>query len=130
MKLKAYDLMKAARENPEKYMDKRYKVVEGTAIDHSGSESKEIQFCKTGQMSTGIFVAYISSDTVLEEIKPEPVPFMEAVKAYSDGKTMEAEWNGTKSTYKNGTMGFGIKDEDGIPICASEILHGEWFIKE
>jgi len=68
------------------------------------------------------------------ELVQQPIPFLEAVKAYSEGKTIRCEWgNGLRSVYKNGTMvkalieiTFGVK----IPICPKEILQGVWYMED
>ncbi|MFA5305948.1 MAG: hypothetical protein WC365_00715 [Candidatus Babeliales bacterium] len=87
-KLKAYDLMKLAAENPQRYEGKRYKTVEYFALDGSG-KARPVALVREGSL---IFPdctsAYITSKTTFEEIKPEPQPvsFMEARKAAIEGK--------------------------------------------
>jgi hypothetical protein len=67
------------------------------------------------------------------ELIPQNVSFMEAVKAYSEGKTIRCEWEGRtekwESTYKNGSPYCGILENDGA-ICAKEILNGVWYVEE
>jgi hypothetical protein len=67
------------------------------------------------------------------ELVQQPVSFMEAVKAYSEGKTIRCEWEGRtekwESTYKNGSPYCGILENDGA-ICAKEILNGVWYVEE
>jgi hypothetical protein len=66
------------------------------------------------------------------ELIQQPVPFMEAVKAYSEGKTVECECEYMEKriyepkTYKTPTM----KDQYGDNPSIKEMLEGKWYIKE
>jgi hypothetical protein len=141
-KLKAYDVMKLAAENPGEYEGKRYRVVEGSTMVAGGTNLQLVRKCiirnagfETIESPHYGLAAY--NDTILEEIKPEPQPvsFMEAVKAYSEGKTVECKIDCITYIYKK-------EDEDGDPLCemqaeetkaglsAREILHGVWYIKQ
>lgn len=65
----------------------------------------------------------------------KPVSFMEAVKAYSDGKTIRCdykEFNGEETTniYKYGGIDKPIEDTCNFGISTREILNGKWYIKE
>lgn len=72
--------------------------------------------------------------------KPHPVQFMEAVKAYSEGKVAECELVGNETRYYNpsnsifrslgGVYRQGMRDQFNDPVSAKEILCGKWFIKE
>jgi hypothetical protein len=82
--MKAYDLMKAVVENPEKYDGKRYKIVEGAAIRFNGQLCSEI-VVKDGMIQprwikgTGC-QAFVNIYCELEEIV-EPVDFMTAANS-------------------------------------------------
>jgi hypothetical protein len=67
------------------------------------------------------------------ELIQEPVDFLTAVKAYSEGKTIRCELNGmVPQTYK--PLNFGeyksMKSQINSAISAKEILYGTWTIVE
>jgi hypothetical protein len=66
-----------------------------------------------------------------ELIQPS-VSFMEAVKAYSEGKTIRCEINAEKYIYK--PLGEdcynAVKDDENIAVSAKEILEGRWYVEE
>lgn len=64
-----------------------------------------------------------------------PVSFIEAVKAYSYGKTIRCcykEFNGEETTniYKDGDIDAIIEDTCNFGISPREILNGKWYIEE
>lgn len=67
----------------------------------------------------------------------EPVPFMEAIKAYDKGKTIKCVFGSYHglSIYKP-QFAFGdykfsdLRDENEGPITQTEILEGKWYIEE
>lgn len=132
----ASELMEAARKDPEKYEGKRYKA-ECALIDYKGNSYDTCQFNKDGKLcapSNTCDWAYINGNTTLEEIppKPKPVTFMEAVKAYDEGKTIECKSSEFKKrTYQPGQYyPHEMLDKYADSITAKEIINGEWFIKE
>jgi len=145
MKYKAYDLMKAAAENPKECEGRRYKVL-SYAVDSNGRKITELKINEEGEfVSNDGWQVYIKNDTILEEIPPEPepkpVPFMEAVKAYSEGKTIRCEVvpSVTNQVYEYEPFGNGIElhgyklatyKGSGTPVTTKEILEGKWFIEE
>ena len=65
----------------------------------------------------------------------KPVSFMEAIKAYSEGKTIKCYYEETtgvkqRSIYEHGKMDEGIKDETRCSISPAEILRGTWYIED
>jgi hypothetical protein len=71
-------------------------------------------------------------DRWVEVPREKEVPFLEAIKALNDGKTIISDTNGFKHIYKLHSSGFWkeIIDEDGGAVSTPEILKGSWFIKE
>lgn len=132
MSMKAYELMKLAVENPEAYEGKKYKVIAGTAMALNGRKYGTINVGSNGafRAETGLRL-YVSDNTVVEEIKPKPVPFIEAVKAYRDGKSITCEWRDLRSVYNLSCGDTAMfKDVNCATLTAGEILDGTWYIEE
>lgn len=131
--MKAYELMKLAAENPAEYEGKRYKVVSGYLYDFTGHSHKEFHFNRIGQVVDETLAIYFSNDTEIEEI-PQPVPFMEAVKAYSEGKTVECHLGAYVTIYsrecRHCLKGYAMRSKSGQTLTDEEILNGIWTIKE
>lgn len=72
---------------------------------------------------------YIVVDKPLEwELVQQPVSFMEAVKAYSEGKTIRCEKNGHVLEYK---PFYGmLKLKTGQAVTATQILEGRWYVED
>jgi len=131
----ASELMELARKNPEAYEGKRYTVTD-TLIDRHSREY-ETAIVRSGALrgeGENELFAHINSITRLEEIPPEPkpVPFMEAVEAYSEGKTIEVQHGVIRRTYTPKRIGGDVqnilRDQNGLCIGPEEILNGKWFI--
>jgi hypothetical protein len=120
--MKAYELMRLAAENPQKYEEKKYKVDE--AYDRGGNAVTELYVTGHGDLrnSANGYRAYIGYDTELKEIQ-QPVPFMEAVRAYSEGRGIRHNLDGGYKEFHP----CGIKPEDET-FSMVDILHGEWYI--
>ncbi len=62
----------------------------------------------------------------------KPVSFIEAIKAYTNGKNIMCEHNGGCSIYRNKYCEDNcvniLQDDYGDGISAEEILNGEWYI--
>jgi hypothetical protein len=143
-----YELMALAAKEPGKYEGKRYKVTACRA-DHWGKPYGIVEVCRDfnavnsmtlvgvdGDKRTAELVS-ITTRTELEEI-PQPVPFLDAVKAYAEGKTVECTVGNSKYVYSpNGfnhdeSLGYFFKPDKypDMPISTKEILEGIWKIKE
>lgn len=103
----------------------------------AGYKIMEDCFTWTNEMFEGLaepehIKAYVNSLTELEEIPPEPkpVPFMEAVKAYSEGKTVKCSMGNHTYTphVVSGESSSAFSDECHLAPSAQEILHGKWYI--
>ena len=134
--MKAFDLMKAAYENPEKYEGKKYKVVRGSSLGDSDENIYECivrdgRICKHNAHS----ILPIFADTQLKEIEPEPKPvsFMEAVNS---GKRFKPEsWHPGLSRYKDDDNEYrdlydNLMMFEGRQMLNKEIINGLWLIEE
>ncbi len=126
-------------------MGKRYKVTDGRARWFD-KEYNSVEFVKDYNREPGIalvgvengkaanYLVSIDTRTDLKEVKsePKPVTFMEAIKAYWDGKTIHHKYNvgSGVSEYIPQEGGGRLIDESGIAITASEIIDGGWYIVE
>lgn len=70
------------------------------------------------------------------ELIQEPVPFMEAVKAYSEGKTIRCEANGSEYIF-NGKchrskigQGAWFRSERDTILSTEMILNGTWYVED
>jgi hypothetical protein len=123
---KTWEMVKMLTENP----DMQFKKVSDGLIFKCGTK---ISNCK----EVGRYISQASGECALLtdewELVQQPIPFMEAVKAYSEGKTIRCEWEGRTnnwvSIYKNGSLYKDMKECDG-PICAKEILNGKWYVED
>jgi hypothetical protein len=142
-KIHAYDLMKLAAENPGEYEGKRYRVVSGgDKLWANGSMAMYGHYdeciIRNGCLESECGSHYdlsCNKYTVLEPIPPEPQPvsFMEAVKAYSEGVLVEVKHKGHMHTYKPSSIPYvncTFRDESSIAPDADEILNGKWYIKQ
>jgi hypothetical protein len=65
------------------------------------------------------------------ELIQEPVDFLTAVKAYSEGKTIRSEYAGHRWFYIPREDGNGwITNSNDNPVGKEEILEGRWFVEE
>lgn len=128
----AYELMKLAAENPEAYKDKKYKVAKGNCMNGHGNKPMAVCVSPNGVLTDEFdYEIFTTSETILEEIKPEPkpVPFMEAVKAFADGNAKaiySIVYGRCRHIYADGQL---LRDENGSAISLTEILYGQWFVE-
>lgn len=128
--MKAYELMKLTKENPEKYKGKKYRCTNGAIINFMGNEHNEFCINEYGEFvdNDNIKRMYITDTTEVEEIQ-QPVSFMEAIKAYAEGKVIICTLNSRANIYKpKGKHGYLI-DHCGGGLTAAEILEGTWYIE-
>lgn len=65
------------------------------------------------------------------ELVPQLVSFMDAVKAYSEGKTVESKQSCYTRTYNpHITLNSWMRDQNGNGLSCSEILQSTWYICE
>jgi hypothetical protein len=119
-------------ENPEL----RFRDDIGSVITTSKT-TKKIVWEKNATQSEEDFIMYnraLNCDNlhIKWELIQQPIPFMEAVKAYSEGKTIRCELDGMRTqTYVWGTdSGFkNIRNNYGA-VAAEEILNGKWYVED
>jgi hypothetical protein len=122
---------------------KKYKTSEAIAMLGKNPELQFEGIGKKARLSIGKlgyihYVSHVLSNNLSDNVKPEdeweliqqPVPFMEAVKAYSEGKTIRCEsQNYNTRTYKpNGTD--KLIDQHRIAITTHEIINGTWYVED
>jgi len=127
----ASQLMELARANPKEYEGKKYKVVSGSAMfTYNGQEFREC-VVKSGMLlipNSPHYGALIYSDTQLELI-PVSVPAMDAVEAYSKGKTVQCKiGNYLDTTYSGGASLSDFRGTNGSYLTAKELTEGVWYI--
>jgi hypothetical protein len=66
------------------------------------------------------------------ELIQQPIPFMEAVKACSEGKTIYCTTkDGSSFTYAHrGGLYGSLEERDGSGLSANEILNGVWYVED
>lgn len=131
--MKAYELMKLAAEDPDKYSGKKYRVTNACVIHLSDIKLHyEVAVNEMGRLiipQANDDWAYVNSHTELQEI-PQPVSFMEAVKAYKEGKTIRSDGVCAFAHIYDPKVncGKGLLDERKIGVDPTEILERDWYI--
>jgi hypothetical protein len=143
--MRAYELMAMVAKEPERYKDKIYKVINGFAV-WAVPNCEPIYFEKVyikgrglcgvdeSGYKTGSMVS-VYDDTEVMEIA-QPVPFMEAVKAYKDGKTISCKIQDAQLTYARNQdrerchYGYKLINTLDYAVNTDEILEGIWTIEE
>jgi hypothetical protein len=64
------------------------------------------------------------------ELVQQPVSFMEAVKAYSEGKTIRCKLQGGHITYEPKTPRYELMDILGHAITIEEVMSNQWYVEE
>ena len=64
------------------------------------------------------------------ELIPQPVTFMEAVKAYAETKTIKCISKYGEREYHYCCTNKGMVDNIGSAMSPEEILHGKWYIED
>jgi len=89
------------------------------------------RICWGGDYSFPLYIVLGEGSLTWTFVPPEPTPvgFMEAVKAYSEGKTIWCNSTYGIRIYTKGTS-YSLHDDKGGIVTSIEILEGKWFIKE
>jgi hypothetical protein len=130
MRINACDMMLESRKNSDKFRSKKYKVVSGAVITFTNKSVKTVKVANGELFSDEAksLILYISNNTELEEVETA-VPFLEAVKAYSKGKTIRCEI-GEEARVYDYKVGYGMTNIDHYAITVGEILNGKWYVEE
>ena len=134
MKYKTWEVMKMLEENPKRKFESHYAGEKQTIeLNENGYFYFKI-FKGNGEMQpsnmpAGGFNGNVSIGYEWEEVR-QPVHFIEAVKAYADGKTITCEVGKNKYIYKDGFNGSPMRDQKDYGVCPNEILNGTWFVAE
>jgi len=124
--IKAYDLMKLAAENPEKYEGKKYQVIKGAAIDAAFAKEYETVIVKDSVLTDtdNCYRIYVSDMTELKEVvKLEPIG-VDFITAVRSNKPITSEDNKVKRC----TPEFVIS-QLFMPDMAHRVK-GKWFIND
>jgi hypothetical protein len=127
----AYELVKLAVENPQKYRGKEYKVVDDYVMDSSGNMCNEIKVhIDTYKGLVNIRNKrtddrlYFSIITKLEEIK-QSVTFLEALNRGTDGFVNIYPKGEKPNTLEYWVSSFPRITAKGL----QKILNGDWYIE-
>jgi hypothetical protein len=135
----ASELMELARKEPEKYAGKRYKTVVGAIINRDGECITGVMVDGDGEMlAGGSRRVYVTSNTILEEIPPEPqhVTFEEARVAYEQGKMIRAEYPDFNHRQVKVMQQFmkdahgAMSSNFGTELSFYIISNGTWYVEE
>jgi hypothetical protein len=100
-----------------------FRCVKGNTGEYETISVNHGRMCWGGDNRYPLFIVV---EKPLEwELIQQPIPFMEAVKAYSEGKAIRCEWNGGYKEY----LPCGLKCVN-TTFAANDILNGKWYIKE
>jgi hypothetical protein len=117
-----------------KFVGKRFKALTDVYSEFKkGDIAEVVQYCDfIGLGAIKFSKLRITDLTGFEEweLIQQPVDFLTAVKAYSEGKTIRCERvNEITYTYKR-KDGDYFKDTSGSAPCITEILEGKWYVEE
>ena len=127
-KYKTWEVVKMLTENPKL---KFKNTVEVDDINLIGVDGLEIFWFTDDGVRASRFTPKLNElDWTLIQ---QPIPFMEAAKAYSEGKTIRCERKDIKedSIYEfKGISNSPMTDETGNPVSCVEILEGRWYVED
>lgn len=73
---------------------------------------------------------FMSTEWTVIPPKPDAVPFMDAVKAYVEGKTIRCESDFANTTVYVPAAISHFVDQHSLSVSPDEILAGKWYIEE
>lgn len=120
---KGWEILKMIEEGELKPKDK---VIANGNFEFYVSETGTLRYSSNGHEIDSSYFNNSNKYILVEEVS---VSFMEAAKAFSEGKTIECKREeGYQTKYTHDTGKTGMVDEDGAAVCADEILKGKWFV--
>lgn len=145
MIIKIYDLMKQVDENAEKFVGKKYKIVNGWAYGYGAGKDivfNSILIEKDGQITgcdgrnlndeykkiiDGNYICAFTPDCEIEEVIQEVTPW-EALQALTkEGKTIEVhKVNNITKQLRNYKI---TSDMNNFEFCTDDLKYGKWYIK-
>lgn len=128
----AYELMRLAAENPEKYRGKTYKVKShSSCVNGKGDFVTEIEIGHDGDIGDlhSSYRAFVNTWAELEEI-PQEVDFITAVKAYHEGNKIYCIFEDVKLEHKPDQNNKCFGDGWGYTLKESSnlIINAKWYI--
>jgi hypothetical protein len=131
-KYKTWEVIKMLTENPKQKFknDEQYEM---SVCDDNGCMYLEYK----GKQSLGgvngnlrIVTNEVGWKPDEWELIQQPVTFMEAVKAYSEGKTIRCKLHGGHITYEPKTPRYELMDISGHAITIEEVMSNQWYVEE
>ena len=121
---KGWEILKMISEGDLKYKDKV--LVDGDEL--YVSDTGTLRFSSDRRE---VYSSYFNADNtfIIVVAKPVSVTFLEAVKAYEEGKTITCNLNVDITEYTKPDCDIIMKDKDGFGLSSNEILRGVWYIK-
>ena len=127
-KYKTWEVIKMLTENPKLKFEARNDI--GTILKN---ENRGVRFYENGENVQRYGVMIYEEWTLVQE----SVSFMEAIKAYHEGKPVRCELEGEinfkdrfKRSVGENSGGYDVENIFGVAIGTREILEGKWFIEE
>jgi hypothetical protein len=124
-KYKTWEVIKAMTENK----DLRFKYNTGYETGEIAVVRSDIRVVKCdGKPIDTHFELHTGFIGIEWELIQQPITFMEAVKAYSEGKTIRCEI-GEEARVYDYKVGYGMTNIDHYAITVGEILNGKWYVE-
>lgn len=128
--MKTWEMIKALTENPKlKFKFTDYAI----EMTHHHVEVVNGRICWGGDNNYPLYIVMENNDKW--ELIPQEIPFLEAVKAFSEGKTIRCEYNCYSYTYipnENtkvvGDFGHLFLSTCGCRLTTRDVLEGRWYI--
>jgi hypothetical protein len=134
-KYKTWEVIKMLTDNPKlRFKNERMKGILGVGVSHeiiwlhyeTNDENRKFTMAHNPDSE------YAKGNLIDEwTLVQQPIPFLEAVKAYAEGKTtIRCKSSiGTKRYKYQGCTNSPMLDENGIAVSHLEILEGTWFVE-
>jgi len=140
-KYETWEVIKMLKENSEL----QFELVSGAKLLHylgsvaKGSNGYLHIYSSNGENAYALDLNKITGILIDGEweLIQQPIPFLEAAKAYSEGKTIRCEWEDSRYVYNPNShtqlaqkYGYEFKSAVlNLGISTTEILQGRWYVE-